>query len=148
MGGGGGGEGEGGRKETKKISLPPVISTLLNLLHDCKLICHLHQLSQGSLRTCFNKQLPVVEEICKHLSCFSVPLCQLFYMSLKVLQNQHGSAFSFSPFGRRKKQRRKRQAGNRGLTLCLLCSWQWGWVCSNSLYTGSSVRTKETTAGG
>lgn len=47
------------------------------------------------LRTCFNKQLQVVEEICKHLSCFSVSLCQLFYMSLKVLQNQHGSAFPF-----------------------------------------------------
>lgn len=76
------------------------------------------------LRTCFNKQLHVVEEKCKHLSCFSVPLCQLFYMSLKVLQNQHGSAFPFFSFWEEEEAEKEGQAGNRGLTLCLLCSWQ------------------------
>lgn len=69
------------------------------------------------LRTCFHKQLQVVEEICKHLSCFSVPLCQLFYMPLKVLQNQHGSTFPFFSFWEEKAAEREGQAGNRGLTV-------------------------------
>lgn len=76
------------------------------------------------LRTCFIKQLQVVEEICKHLSCFSVPLCQLSYMTLKVLQNQHGSAFPSFSFWEEEEAEKEGQAGNRGLTLCLLCSWQ------------------------
>lgn len=72
--------------------------------------------------SCFNKQLHVAEKICKRLSCFSVPLCQLFYMSLKVLQNQHGSAFSFISFWEETEAEKEGQAGNRELTPHLLCS--------------------------